>query len=174
MAKICNNCGASTNDETVFCPSCGKPVTAGKNNGKADFQNTAQNINDAFKKFNDTEDLTGDFDPNDIAMNKGMAVLSYIGFLFLVPMLAASNSKYAKFHVNQGIALFIVDIIYGIVLGIVSGILGAIPFIGWIFGAVLGLLGIIPFVFMIMGILNAATGKAKELPFIGKLKIITK
>ena len=40
------------------------------------------------------------FDSNDVAQNKVMGILAYIGFLFLVPLLAAKDSKYARFHAN--------------------------------------------------------------------------
>lgn len=104
-------------------------------------------------------------DPNDVQQNKVMAVLAYIGILFLVPLLAAPNSQYARFHTNQGLVLFLFDI----VVGILTAVLAFIPFIGLIVSSLLGL-GI--FVLMILGIVNAATGKANELPLIGKIRII--
>lgn len=104
-------------------------------------------------------------DPNDIQQNKGMAVLAYFGFLFLVPLLAAPNSPYARFHTNQGLVLFIFDAI----VGVVCGILGRIPIAGAIISSVLGLAVL---VLLILGVVNAATGKASELPIIGGIKII--
>lgn len=104
-------------------------------------------------------------DPNDIQQNKGMAVLAYFGFLFIVPLLAAPNSPYARFHANQGLVLFIVDAI----VGVICGILGGIPIVGAIIGSVLGL---VILVLAILGIVNAATGKANPLPIIGGIKII--
>lgn len=53
-----------------------------------------------------TEDNTSEFEQEDINQNKVMAVLAYIGILVLVPLLAAPNSKYARYHVNQGPASF--------------------------------------------------------------------
>ena len=61
--------------------------------------------------------------------------------------------------------LFLADIL----VGIVSGILLWIPVIGWLISV---LLSIALLVFMILGIVNAAQGKAKELPLIGSIKII--
>ncbi|MCM1488464.1 MAG: hypothetical protein NC203_08865 [Firmicutes bacterium] len=105
-------------------------------------------------------------DPNDIQQNKGMAVLAYFGFLFLVPLLAAPNSPYARFHVNQGLVLFILDVIIGVVGSILSAV---VPIVGTIIASVLSLVIV---VFVIMGIVNAATGKANELPIIGGIRII--
>ena len=94
-----------------------------------------------------------------------MAVLAYIGILFLIPLLAAKDSKFARFHANQGLILFLA----GIVASIASGILVWIPVIGWLISI---LLSIALLVFMILGIVNAAQGKAKELPLIGGIKIL--
>lgn len=152
---FCGKCGAQIDDNAVVCPACGAPQNNGANN----------NFNAAPMPDMQGGDYTSQMNPNDIQQNKVMAVLAYIGILFLVPLLAAPNSQYARFHTNQGLVLFLTDI----VAGIVSGIFALIPFVGWIISS---LLGIAIFVFMILGIVNAATGAAKELPLIGKIRII--
>ena len=35
-------------------------------------------------------------DPNDVQSNKVMAILAYFGILFLIPLLAAKESAYAR------------------------------------------------------------------------------
>lgn len=152
---FCTKCGATIDDNATVCPSCGAPQQASANNTY---------VNPAPVSM-DGGDYTASMDPNDIASNKGMAVLAYFGFLFLVPMLAAPNSQYARFHVNQGLVLFIADIIYGVI----AVVLGLIPVVGGILSGVLSLLIL---VLVVMGIVNAATGKAKELPIIGKIRIL--
>ena len=94
-----------------------------------------------------------------------MAILAYIGILFLIPLLAAQNSGFARFHTNQGLILFLAEV----VLSAASGILGLIPIVGWI---VSGAVGILCLALMIIGIVNAANGKAKELPLIGGFRLI--
>ena len=118
-----------------------------------------------FKDILNTPDTTAEFDQSDIQQNKVMAVLAYFGLLFLVPLLAAKESKYAKFHTNQGLVLWIA----GLIAGVVSSILAVIPVVGAILGA---LISLVMFALMIIGIINAATGKAKELPVIGKIKLL--
>ncbi|MFV0351644.1 MAG: hypothetical protein ACK5JF_04945 [Oscillospiraceae bacterium] len=136
-------------------------------------QNDPNNLKDNVTNIMNTPDQTSQFDPADIAANKGMAILSYLGFLFLIPLLAAPNSRFARFHVNQGLVLFIAEAAYGIVYGVLTTIFYAISWVlGAIFSAVLGLVGIVFFVFLIIGILNAANGKAKTLPLIGNISII--
>lgn len=122
----------------------------------------------------ENNDFTQQFDPNDIEQNKVLALFSYLGILFLIPLLAAPNSQYARFHTNQGIVLFIADIVLGIVIGVVSVLLTLIGgFAGIaIAGVISGLIGLCIFIFVILGIVNAVTGKAKELPVIGKIRIL--
>ncbi len=131
------------------------------------------------KKLNDainTADTTNSYDKNDIENNKVMALLSYLWILFLVPLFAAPNSKFARFHTNQGLVLFIFGLISGVIGGAVSFILALIPFIGWILawvaGVIFGILEIGFILLAVLGIINALQGRAKELPVIGKIKIL--
>ena len=117
---------------------------------------------------NNTRDITAEMDPNDIQQNKVMAILAYLSWLVLIPLLAAKESKFARFHCNQGLILAIAEI----ACWILFGILGIIPFIGIIFRIIGWLADIAFFVFAILGIINAYNGKAKELPIIGKFQIL--
>ena len=112
-----------------------------------------------------TPDTTSEYTKEDIDGNKVMGILAYLSFLVLVPIFAAKESKFARFHANQGLVLLIVEII----LGVVSGILGAIPVVGWIISVAIS---VIEIAFSVIGIINVANGKAKELPFIGKFKLL--
>ncbi|HLD22002.1 MAG TPA: hypothetical protein VJB65_03820 [Patescibacteria group bacterium] len=97
--------------------------------------------------------------PDSSKKNIGMAVVAY--FLFFVPLLTdAKNDPYVKFHVKQGLILFIAAVVVSIVNQILPTILQLL--IGWILSLAL-------LIFWIMGIVNAATGKEKELPLIGHL-----
>ncbi|MGM0482553.1 MAG: hypothetical protein ACQEP6_01660 [Patescibacteria group bacterium] len=82
-----------------------------------------------------------------------LAILSYIGILFLVPLLVAKDDDFAQFHAKQGMVLFIL-----IVVGMVFII---IPFIG-------SLVMLIGLIFAIIGIMNVINNEKKELPIIGK------
>src|SRR3954470_1008619 len=65
-------------------------------------------------------------DTSDIEQNKVYAILAYLGPLFLVPLLAAPNSKFARYHANQGLVLFLATVI-----GVVgSFILSMVPIVG--------------------------------------------
>lgn len=51
----------------------------------------------------------------DIEANKTLAALSYAWILCLVPLLGRRDSKFAQFHAKQGLVLFIIEIIAGLI-----------------------------------------------------------
>lgn len=107
-------------------------------------------------------------DSND----KIYGVLSYIGFLWLVGLLAG-KTEFAKFHANQGLVLFLAEIILGVAVGIVSAILLFVPIIGTLISGLLGaVIGLGSLILMILGIVNVAQGQMKPLPIIGGIRII--
>ena len=97
--------------------------------------------------------------PEDTEKGKGLAWLSYLGILWLVPMLANKDNAFCKFHVKQGIMLTIAQFAVGIV--------GAIPFLGWFIVLPVGMIFLL--VMAIMGIVNSAGGKYWTMPLLGKL-----
>ncbi|RTE05798.1 hypothetical protein [Paenibacillus whitsoniae] len=100
------------------------------------------------------------YDTTDIESNKGMAILAYI--LFFIPLIAAKDSKFAMYHANQGLTLFLCVVIVNVVLGI-------IPLIGWI---LLPLVNLALLVLAILGIVAAAQGQVKPLPIIGAYTLL--
>lgn len=97
-------------------------------------------------------------DPKDVQENKAITILSYIGILCLVPLLAKKDSKFAQFHAKQGLVLLISWVVLSVIF--------VVPFLGW----VVGFIGyIILLILMIMGIINVLSGKMTPLPVIGGL-----
>ena len=96
--------------------------------------------------------------PEDIEENKWIACLAYLGILFLIPLLAKKDSPYSQFHAKQGIVLF---------LGwIAASVINVIPILGQIIFVIASLFFLVLF---FIGVINALSGKAKELPLIGQL-----
>ncbi len=88
--------------------------------------------------------------------NTAMAVVAYI--IFFIPLLTeAKNDPFVKYHVKQGLVLFICA-------AVVWFITQVIPVIGWMISP---LLNIAILVLMIIGIINAVNGAQKPLPLVG-------
>lgn len=89
-------------------------------------------------------------------LNTTMAFIAYL--LFFVPLLTDSkDDPFVKFHVKQAIVL--------VVASLAAVVLGVIPFLGLIISP---LASIAVTILWIVGMINALTGKQKEVPFIGK------
>ncbi len=169
---FCGNCGTKVEDGKKFCPECGTPMETTQQQAQPQ-QTQPQQVQpqqvqpqqaqpqQVLSGINNTPDTTANYDPADIEANKIMAVLAY--FIFFLPLLAAKDSAYARFHANQGLLLLLA----GFAVSIVGGI---IPILGWFLIIPVGC--VIVAVLGIIGLINAFKGRAKELPLIGKIKII--
>ena len=118
--------------------------------------------------FGKGEPLEVDFE--DAEKNKVFGILAYLGILFLVPLLAAKDSPFAKYHANQGLVLFIVWIAFAIVLSILHVVFWMIGL--GILASFLSLIYLGFLVLAVLGIINAAGGKCVPLPIIGGIKLI--
>ncbi len=90
-----------------------------------------------------------------------IAVFSYLWILIVIPFLTESkNDPFVKYHLKQGLALLIFDLIgWAVAIAI-----GWFPIIGWL---IVWLWWIVGIVLTIMGIINVLNGQEKELPLIG-------
>ena len=102
-----------------------------------------------------------------------MAVLAYFGILVLIPILASKESKFARFHANQGLILLITGVAYSIFVQVVIKIVSFISYaLAGIVGIALGLAWLLLLVLAIIGIINAVKGEFKQLPLIGQFQIL--
>lgn len=89
--------------------------------------------------------------------NTGMAAIAYI--VFFIPLLTdAKNDPFVKYHVKQGLTLFISAVAVWLVVSV-------IPMLGLLVAPVLN---IILLVLLVLGIVNAVKGVEKPLPIIGR------
>lgn len=90
-----------------------------------------------------------------------MAIFAYLWILIIIPFLTdAKDDPFVKYHLKQGLALIIFDIIgWAVAVGI-----GWFPVIGWI---IVWLWWLVSIILVIMGIVNVLNGQEKELPWIG-------
>jgi uncharacterized membrane protein len=115
-----------------------------------------------------------------IKEGKSIAWLSYFGIFFLIPLLAHKDNPFSKYHARQGMVLFFLEIVLGILWGILGAIAAAIAFAsysasgiggglicGTILSIIMGLLWVVVGVFAIIGIIQSASGKFWKMPVIG-------
>ena len=138
---------------------------AGAPQGQQYNANTQQGTQSVVDNILNTADHTNEYSQAEIKNGKVMSILSYIGILVLIPLFAEKNNRYVRFHVNQGFTLVVIEL----AIAVVGIVLNFIPIFGIVIRALLSLATLI---LMILGIVNAATGKAKELPIIGSIKLV--
>ncbi|NLL63805.1 MAG: zinc-ribbon domain-containing protein [Ruminococcaceae bacterium] len=190
-AKFCTNCGVLVEAE-LEAEAKAEPKAEEKTKSEAKTETetkTEANVNtdsgtdekkktedrfkeaeDKFKEVMDTPDTTADYSEEDIANNKVMAILAYIGILVLVPIFGAKNSPFAQFHASQGVNLIIAEFVSGLALRLIYYIVPS--GLCLIVSLLQSLVGIAVLALTIYGIYNAVSGKAKELPLIGGFKIL--
>jgi uncharacterized membrane protein len=90
--------------------------------------------------------------------DKLMAVLSYLGFLVLIPLFMDKENPTVKFHIKQGLVLL---------LGwVVAWIIIIVPLFGWLISWLLQI-GLV--ILSLVGVLNAINNQQKPLPLVGHL-----
>lgn len=161
---FCRNCGQQIADDATVCAACGTPVEAQAQQAQPVQQ------------------------PTDPTQDKSLAWLSYLGILLLIPLFARKASKFCQYHVRQGAILLVTGVAYSIVTQILLAIIKAIfpsqikyiyyiPYeapspVYSIFNVIFSLASIFFLVVAIIGIVNAVKGEEKELPILGKIKLL--
>ena len=80
-------------------------------------------------------------------------IVAYITPIGLIIALLLGQREDSKFHVNQALVIWI------------ASLLGVIPCVGWIWG-------IFCVICAIMGFVAAINGEEKEVPLLGKIKLL--
>ncbi|MDD3919712.1 MAG: zinc-ribbon domain-containing protein [Eubacteriales bacterium] len=142
---------------------------------------TDDDYDDAYDDDEDETDLFEDIDPepdgnvHDLSVGARSA-LAYGSILFLVPLLTAKDSRYARFHAVQGFNLFLLEVVGSLLVWLISVLLAALlggGIIGVLLGSVLPMLfGLLCSVLAIMGVVHACRGQMKRLLLIGRLRIM--
>lgn len=134
-----------------------------------------------FKKELDTEDHSAMLDPRDVNDNKVFGIFAYLGLFVLIPMFAApKNSKFSRYHANQGLLLLICNAAYSIISALLRLIKVPVRVYGMVVGystplalnIVLWILSLPFLALAVLGIINVVKGRCKDLPFIGKFKLL--
>ena len=110
----------------------------------------------------------------DLKGKKFTACLSYLFWFAVIPMIYSTESKFIKYHANQGFVLATVETIFLVIMVIVSKILWSVSratsllvetTMLMVFVGVFGVLSVI-------GIFNVIRGKEKPIPTFGHIKLL--
>ena len=150
---ICRFCEHSMAPTYNRCPACGRTTDASRG------------------------DYTPYFSKKDANRHHAVATLSYLAFLVLIPLIFARRSHYARFHANQGLVLTLIYAAYALITRIFvkfldllfGGVYAAIPMT---MSGIFNLGSIFFLILLVIGLGNAANGRAKELPLIGRIRFI--
>ena len=199
---FCQNCGTQLNEGSKFCPNCGTPMQMESGAASAlqegnpvaveaaatepmqaaagsvavlekDVAPAAPAQEQPAPQPGAYQQPVQGYVPSEAQMKKGMAILAYFGILFLIPLFAAKNDPFARYHTNQGLVLFIFMVIFNILSNVLTNILIEIsPMLTLIVSGVFGILTLLLCIFALIGIIRAAKGQMKPLPIIGGIRIL--
>lgn len=85
-----------------------------------------------------------------------MGILAYIGPLVIIPYLTAKGDPFVKFHIKQGLVLFVIELVLWVIASMFWFLLPFVP-----------LLQLAVFILSVVGIVNVVHKKEKPLPLVG-------
>lgn len=167
---FCSKCGAQLNDNARFCPACGATTGAQQPQQPPVNQNNTQYTGNNNTSYQNYTSYSSSSSSDDTIMG----ILAYLSVLVFIPIFAAKESKFARYHSNQGVTLFIFELAWFVISAILTVIFVFVPALGvilkilkWAFR--LGFLALI-----IIGIINVCNREMKPLPVIGDMLHIIK
>lgn len=93
--------------------------------------------------------------------NRFLSILSYIGPLFLVPLLMRKDDPFARHHAGQGLNLFLCSALLNLVDEFVA------------FGDLISAVGgVFTLVCLVKGVLSVINGRMDKLPLIGDIRLL--
>ncbi|MCI6007972.1 zinc-ribbon domain-containing protein [Oscillospiraceae bacterium LCP25S3_E10] len=151
---MCPKCGAKMPDDVGICSNCGEVLTS--------ISSHIHGGDSMVLNMHHTSSIT----------DNALLCMSYLGFLVIVPLMFCKNTKLARFHINQGLVLFITELAYGALFLFTRWLLLAISLWLSVIVAVMAVAGIVFIIYAAMGIAGVIRGETRELPVIGSCKII--
>lgn len=115
------------------------------------------------------KDHTAEYEGEEIQKGRFLSVLCYMWIFVLIPVFAAKDSDFVRFHRRQGVLKFILDTVYAALMFIILDILRVtVGSWGVVIAGILLYIGLAALAALsVFGIINAVKGKAKELPYVG-------
>ena len=92
-------------------------------------------------------------------------ILAYITPIGLIIAFLAGDRENSKFHLNQGLVIWLA----GVLVNIVENLLDGLPVIGAVISIAVAVCDVALFVFWIMGLVSACKGEEKKVPVLGDI-----
>lgn len=181
--SYCSKCGSYIPESARKCPACGKFKTgaaesaqqaAQRSKPQSGFDDSSTGGTHSYhygytqggqsqpmQDLHAQDETKCSEEDQDIADNKVLAALGYLGPMVILPLILKPDSPFVRFHANQSIALLLFSIL--------CSIFRFVPFFGWMIG-LFG--GIFTLVNLFRGFGDAMNGKRNKLPIIGDIKIL--
>jgi uncharacterized membrane protein len=111
----------------------------------------------------------------DLGNHRAMAILAYIPVFVVVPLIFGQQSRFVRYHTNQGFLLFSLEALrWGVMSVLYTGLpllFQSHPMLS-LFGFINGVISFLFLALAIVGILHVMSGNCEELPGIGKYRVI--
>ena len=181
--RYCSHCGAAVEDDARFCDQCGSPLNVGGTAQQAAVQAAPEPapepVPELVWKPETSQDSSGSYSASGSYSSNGsnsgsygtssassastddrrLNILCYVGPFFLLPMFLKKTDLFSRYHINQGMVLFCLEMLCKFIFD--GGLLGVIAFLFELYCVVLGAK-------------NVAAGKMEPLPLIGKIQLLKK
>lgn len=92
-------------------------------------------------------------------------IVAYITWIGLIVAYFAGDKEGAKFHINQSLVIWLA----AIAAGIINWTIGWIPIVGALISLAMSIFLLVCFV---IGLVSACKEEEKEIPLLGKIKIL--
>ena len=137
-----------------------------------------------------TKDHTLEYDRSDIQETSKISMISCLGITFWVPMAFKKESRVGRFYANQGLLMLIILVASTLLFLMFSGIVGIacteyieditnpgggtrLKFMGYVLDLIFfAICYAIPIFLFITGYRDIKAGKVKDLPLVGKLRLL--
>ncbi len=161
---FCLRCDAPV-DGMPFCPVCG---AAQEEPGAAPTDRSAKS--GAAEREAVREEV---YCQGDISENRGMAALSYLGLLCLVPYFAARTSPFAHGHAVRGMNLMLLEVGYLLLTSILNAICSLIAWqLALVVSTAFSICGLLFVGLSAIGIWTVCRGQSRSLPLVGAFRLI--
>ena len=108
----------------------------------------------------------------DAGDNRMIAVLAYLGVLAVALFWVEKKSEFVRYHMGQGLTLLVLEIVYGIVYQFLTVVVLLVSWRLYFIVRILGYMAVVFPVLALIGIMNVVNGQERELPVIGKIRVV--